>query len=153
MEDVQRVSEAACGLERLSATIRRLSSAMVSLDAYDRWGARTDEDHARAFQETQELGQASNEATAKLEALLARLRAEEPEAVAAWAAAHVRLREHFLEHLVEGPRNRTERFVAKEEIDAWKALATGEGGLVDENTFYVTLDPELYGALFPGVER
>lgn len=139
-----------CTLERLLARRRRLGSQLLSLDAYDRWGARSTEEKAQAAEETRELQAARAQVTAELEAMVEQLRGRRPEAIREWALAHIELLEHFVASLGAEAEDKlsTERFVAERERDEWGEVRDGALPYVEENVFYVHLDPERYRQLF-----
>ncbi len=89
--------------------------------------------------------------TADLRTLSEATRAISPEAVIAWAEAHVGLLERFIA-AHQGPEYSTSRFVAKEEIAEWKRVVAGEIPFVDENCSYVRLDPKDHLAIFGPLE-
>jgi hypothetical protein len=149
-EPTERRPDDVCALERLLARRRTLASQLLSLDAYDRWGARTAEDRARVAEETRELEAERVEVIAELEALVEGLRRERPAAVREWALAHIELLEHYVESLGADAEDKlsTERFVAEQEADKWGQVRDGTLPYVEENVFYVHLDPTLYRQLF-----
>lgn len=132
-------------LERLLRRRRELVSGLVSLDGYERWGARTPEDHAQAAAEGAELNRQLREVEGELTALVTRLRAEQPESVLRWAAAW---RELLLEYLRQVAPGSTEAFVAGGELHEWEKVSAGELAFVDQNSFYVRVDQALHARLF-----
>lgn len=139
------VSPAVQALERLLARRRQLVSGLVSLDGYERWGARTPEDHARASAEAGELDREKGQVEGELTALVERLRVQEPESVQRWAAGWRELLIEFLNRVAPGT---TEAFVAGTELEEWNKVARGEVDFVDQNTFYVQYDRALHARVF-----
>ncbi len=142
-------------LETLLAATREADSTLLSMDGYERWGAQhdTEEGRERMMREAQAASEARSTAIASLEALVARLRIEDPEAIARWADLHDVLLREFIEACGTDEGKSTSVFVAKEERDGWAAVKRGERAFVDENTFYVHVDPTRYHALFFGDDQ
>ena len=89
--------------------------------------------------------------TADLHTLSDTTRATCPDAVIAWAEAHIGLLERFIASH-QGPEHSTNRFVADGEIAEWKRVKAGEIPFVDENCSYVSLDPKDHLAVFGPLE-
>lgn len=137
-------------LETLLRTMRHAGGELLGLDAWDRWGSRGATDEERAdFQHTVTTQRAIlDKARDQLIDLVTQLRESSPDSVIAWATAHIALLESFAAAR-EGEESRsTEVFVAREEIDSWRSVRRGERSLVDENVFYIHLDPDAYRAAF-----
>lgn len=132
-------------LETLLARIRRSGGVLLNVDMWERWGAghASDDERARVAADAEAAAQDRREAARGLDALVARLRVEAPDAVAAWADAHDALLAAFL----EGCADSTGRFVAEQERAAWAEVRRGERAWVEENVFYVSIDPARYRAL------
>ena len=140
-------------LETLLARKRRADAVLLSMDGYDRWGRDQDTAESRARMDT-EMTRATAEreaATTGLRAEIARLRAERPEAIDRWIDLHVGLLRAFLEANPEpqaGSHAATAAHVARQEIEAWRAVGRGERALVDENVYYLQPDPARYREAF-----
>lgn len=140
-------------LETLLAKIRHANASLLDIDMWDRWGRQ--HSSAQEIAEREAHGdRCAAERTAlreRLTALVAKLRAEQPEAVAAWADAHDAFLAAFVEESTrpDSPsRDSTALFVAKQEREGWAAVKRGELAFVDENCFYITIDRNRYRALF-----
>lgn len=142
----ERVPDAACELERRLLRRRAIDRELLTLDAFSRWGPRDEAKQADARAEGARLADEERAIDAELEARVKQLRTEDPAAVEAWASAHQRLLDHFLEGLTEAQR--TERSVAEKERAAWGRVARGKKALVDQNTYFVRYDEALFEALF-----
>lgn len=141
----RRVPPAAVELERLLARRRALASGLLSLDMYDRWGARSDEDHRRTRDEMATLDAEQAAVVARLEARVAELRTADPEAVIRWAEAHLALLDAFL---ARAQPDSTEAFVARGERQAWEEVRAGTRARVEENVYFVAPERALYAELF-----
>ena len=129
-------------LETLLGRKKQLTSLLISLDAYRRWGNGSDpEFEAFATRETAGFSRVEDELTA----LSKRIRARRVDIFEQWAHAHVELLEDYLTRVAE---DSTEAFVARKECDAWRAVVEGTLDFVDENPGYVKPDPETYQRLF-----
>jgi hypothetical protein len=87
----------------------------------------------------------------ELDALVTRLRHEDPDAVVRWAEAHETLLRAFIATCAGAAVNTTASTaasVAKEELQAWAAVRSGVQPFVRENTYYVQVDPNLHRTLF-----
>lgn len=133
-------------LETLLRDIRRSGGALLNVDMWDRWGSASasDEEKARVAADSLTAQRERSEAVQGLAALVARLRVEAPDALVAWADAH----DAFLAAFLEGCADSTGRFVAEKERAAWAEVRSGERAWVEENVYYVTIDPDRYRALF-----
>ena len=133
-------------LELLLARKRDARAVLFEHDMWDRYGSQhaSSEEIAerKARADTAEREHAAM--ISKLEALVENLRVTNPAAIAAWAAAHDRL----LVAVLAIPTDDTARFVATAERTAWAEVARGERAFVDENVFYIKLDPALYRESF-----
>ena len=140
-------SERVRELEKLLAKIRNAGTISLNFDMWERWG----EQHATPEQAEAmraEFARATSDreaATAALEALVAKTRAEAPAEIAAWADAHDQYLAAFLE---ECKPDDTGAFVAKRERAEWAEVRSGTRTFVDENVFYVTDNPHRYRRLF-----
>ncbi len=133
--------------------MRHASGALLGLDMWSRWGSRgaTDEEWREYEATTAEHSRQHVEAAEQLTALVTELRTSSPVSVEAWADAHRELLEAFILECGDDESRSTAAFVAQEEWDAWGRVRDGELSYVDENSFYVSVDPERYRAAF-GVE-
>ena len=133
-------------LESLLARKRVAGAVLLDHDMWDRYGSQ----HAaseEAAERTARAATAEREHAAtvhKLEALVEKLRATNPAAISAWAAAHEQLLVAFLAATTDD----TARLVATGEQAAWAEVARGERAFVDENYFYIKFDRALYRELF-----
>lgn len=139
--------DAAVAMERLLLRRRELSSQLLGLDAFERWGPKSGPEYEETMRTLDAADAAHRKVTAELEALSARTRAAEPAALQAWAEAKIALLEAFIA-ATPGEAASTCRHVAKEEIAGWRQVAAGERAFVDENTFYVQVDRDQHAALF-----
>lgn len=132
-------------LERMMKLRRESGSALITADAYERWGPKDQpEQAATIFGAADEAANVMRETESALEARIGALRASQPEVIAAWVAAHQALLDEFLERTDD----RVAASVAKEEKRKWRAVLAGKASLVHQNTFYVHYDPVLYEELF-----
>jgi hypothetical protein len=140
-------------LESYMAVLRRCGNMSLNYDMWDRWGSVHASPEQRAEME-RGFGAAIAErveAVNALTALVAKLRAEAPESVAAWCDAHVAHLSSFIEECAKKPDDshaQTGKFTAEGELAGWAEVRRGERAYVDENFYYVSRDPELYRALF-----
>ena len=140
-------------LETLLAQKRRLGVELLSFDGYDRWGAQHDTPEHRAEMEA-DAARIGNEHAAvvdELGALVARLRTEDPGAIARWADLHGELLRAFVTTCAgaeAASHESTGVMVANEEIEGWAAVKRGDKPFVEENVYYVRVDPAQYVAAF-----
>ena len=140
------VPDAARELERMLVRRRAIDRELLTLDAFSRWGPKDEGEQAEARANGDRLAAEERAIDAELEARVKQLRAEHPEAVEAWASAHQRLLDHFLDGLTDAQP--TERSVAEKERAAWRRVAGGKKAFVDQNTYFVRYDEALFEALF-----
>jgi hypothetical protein len=138
----------AIALERLLARRRELSNILLNVEMFDRWGPKDGPEAERIFAEGAAAQAEMSEVTAKLEALSRETWARDPELVRAWAEAHRALLESFVATYADDPARSTGCFVAREELETWREVAEGKRPYVDENCYYVSVDPERHEALF-----
>ena len=133
-------------IEAHNKIMREASSILLSADAFERWGPKDDVEQAKAiFADADAASVRRSEAAAAIEALVQALRASEPEAVAAWADAHVELLDEYLGRI---DADTTEAFVANEEREKWARVKAGAIARFDQNGYYVRYSRELYAELF-----
>lgn len=144
------ISEEVRQLEILLARRRRLGGRLLEADTFDQRGPREGPDRdammARADQDEAEHLAVSKE----LEALVARLRREAPEAVRRWAEAHLTLLAEFIqqrEGAPDGSHDSIAISVAHREQEGWAEVWHFMRLYVDENFYYVRLDPARYREL------
>jgi hypothetical protein len=132
-------------LERLLVRRYQAGATLLDVDMYDRWGAAhgSPEEIAemadRAARANEEHQAVSRELAVRSRAL----RAEAPELIAVWCDAHEQLLTEFIASRGgDDSRERTERSVAAEERDGWRRVREGASDFVEENTFYVRVDPQ-----------
>jgi hypothetical protein len=138
-------------LEALLGRLRVLGSELFDLDAFDRWGPKSGPQYEQFIVDDVRAQSAHKATEAELGALVTRLRHDDPDAVVQWADAHDTLLRSFIATCTgaaENTRASTAAFVAKEELRAWAAVKSGAQPFVEENTYYVPVDPELHRALF-----
>jgi hypothetical protein len=133
-------------LETQLARIRQRNSSLLDIDMWDRWGRRhaSDQEIAERAANEKQCTADRAEAIETLLALVARLRGDHPDAIAAWADAH----QELLGAFIAEARDSTAVYVATQEREGWAAVKRGDKPFVDENTFYVSIDRERYRALF-----
>lgn len=137
-------------LETFLRTMRRTGSVLLQHDMWEHFASRhaSDEEnaaHAREFAKSKDL---YKEASAGLKKLVEELRSTSPESVRAWALAHYQILEDLIADY-EGVENRgTEAFVGREEQEKWMLVHDGKAEYVDENTFYISVNPERYKLAF-----
>ena len=146
-EDALRALEAALLRKR------RAGEILLDADGYDRWGAANDTPENRARMEAQAAAAEVERraAVADLESRVEELRRDAPDVVARWADLHDEYLRRFIESLGTPPESSfesTAKYVASEERDAWRAVKRGEKAFVDENVYYVNIDPARYTAVF-----
>jgi len=91
------------------------------------------------------------ECVAALNTEVARLRAERPAVIEAWADAHDAVLADFIARKANATGNSLDATgvsVADGERTKWAAVKRGELAFVDENGFYVHSDPGAYRAIF-----
>ena len=144
--------EALLQLETLLAQKRRTAAELLYFDAYDRWGAQHDSAEGRADVERHtEAAMAERAAVvAALESLVAEMRRDRSALLTRWSQAHDALLARFVERCQRNSEADTSTavFVANEERAQWSRVARGELPFVDENSYYVHIDPEDYASIF-----
>jgi hypothetical protein len=122
---------------------RRIGEKLFDMDAYEHWGASRDtpEGREKMHAEDTRLLAAHEQVVSELTALAERVRKDEPAVFARWTELHIA----YLRG-VEGKD--AAELVAKEERDAWAAVARGEKPFVEENVYYIKIDPVRYEAVF-----
>lgn len=126
---------------------------LLDFDMWDRWGSRhaSDEEKASYAARADAARSERTSAAQELDELVARLRVEAPEAIVAWADAHDAFLAAFVERCAAaapGSHASTGRFVAEQERAAWAEVRSGARAWVEENVYYVTIDPDRYRAVF-----
>ena len=139
------VPKAAQELEGLMARRRELSSILLNIDMYERWGNGSDDEMERVAADGHKYALEKDEILDRIEKTVARLRRDTPEAVAAWAKAHIELLEQCITRQKD---DSTQVFVAKQERQQWEEVIGGSRTYVQENVYYVHLDRDLYQSLF-----
>jgi hypothetical protein len=145
------MSDVVSSLERLLIRRRRVGAELVYLDGFDRWGPKSGPEFDANMKAAGELFAERSRVTTELRTLSDTTRATCPDAVIAWAEAHIGLLERFIASH-QGPEHSTNRFVADGEIAEWKRVKAGEIPFVDENCSYVSLDPKDHLAVFGPLE-
>lgn len=141
-----KVPSESATLEADAKQIRAAGSVLLYADAFDRWGPKDDDAQRQALErEVAEAEALRRAAIDRLERRVAELRARDPRAVEAWADAHVELLDDYLGRVAS---DSTEAFVAREERGKWLELRGGVGARVEQNTYYVRYDADLYQQLF-----
>jgi len=127
-------------LEELLRIEQRLGALRLDLDMMDRVGF-AGSDRLRYESEAQDLSRDEASRGTERAALVARLRAESPDAIAEWVDAHVsalraRLAQ-FERESAAGENRTTHAFVAREAIDEWEAFRRAERDDVRPNVYYI----------------
>ncbi len=130
----------AIALERLLIRRKDLAGILLNVDMYDRWGPKDGPEHAQMMADGAAAQRDHAAVTAELTALATATRAHSPDAMHAWAEAHIALLQRFIAAHPD-PSHDTARFVAQEESTAWHKVADGSLPFVDENCFYIHIDP------------
>jgi hypothetical protein len=130
-------------LERLLVRRYAASATLLDVDMFDRWGAAhaSEEQIAEMTRRATQAEAEYRETTTAIGASVRALRQEAPEIVATWADAHVQLLTELIAASGEDERASTTRFVADEERRAWGEVKAGTRDVVEENCFYVRVDP------------
>ena len=134
-------------LQQLLHRRRHQSGASLSMEMYERWGPRDKASQRKNAEEAARVAAEARAVEAELVERVRELRADDPDAVVAWARAHQDLLRRFL----DSTEDQTARYVANEELEHWQQVVDGTRDWVRGNTFYVRYDRERYAALFPGV--
>ncbi len=135
-------------MEGMMARRRLVSAWLLNLDGYERWGNASPEDMDRAWKDSG-ISPGEDEALDRqIAAALGALRKDDPEAVRAWAHAHVRLLEGFMGDLEVAGSTGTQRFVAAGERAQWLEVAEDGRDHVQENTYYVQVSRARHEAIF-----
>ncbi|HEX8792338.1 MAG TPA: hypothetical protein VF765_15395 [Polyangiaceae bacterium] len=130
-------------LERLLVRRYEAGAILLDVDMYDRWGAAhgSPEEQAEMADRGARANAERQEVSRELAVRSRALRAEAPELIDAWCDAHEQLLTEFIASREDDERQRTEKFVASEERDGWRRVRAGTSDFVEENTFYVRVDP------------
>lgn len=131
--------DAVIALERLLVRRYELSRILLDTDAFDRWGQKDSPEAERIYAEGDRARVEYDDLTSRLTALSQETWARDPALVRAWAEAHVDLLERFIAAHPDASDS-TSRFVANEELVAWREVAAGTRPFVDENCYYVHVD-------------
>lgn len=140
--ETPRVPPATVALERLLRQRMLFGNNLLNLDFQERWGSEAQK--AEAAREARRLDGKARQVAARLAKLSRETRAEQPEAIAAWAAAHTELLDRFLADTDDD----VARNVARSERAEWAEVAAGTRSYVERNVFYVRYDEELARQLF-----
>ncbi len=136
---------AALAIEALLRERRALSSELLNLDAYERWGGGGDSEmNARLASGEANRRYADCEQRSKSALAGADLFTR-----ASLADAHIFLLQIFIEECEkkDAKAHSTAIFVAKGEIRLWSEYKAGERDDVEQNIFYVHYDAARYAAL------
>lgn len=119
------------------------SAALLDVDTFERWGAAhaSPDQIAEMTARAQRAEAEHRETSAALRERVRALRQAAPELVAAWADAHAQLLTELIAASGDDPAASTTRFVADEERRAWGEVRAGTRDFVEENCFYVHIDP------------
>jgi hypothetical protein len=137
----------AVALERLLQRKQVLANALLNVEMFDRWGPKEGPEFERMMREGGEFRVEFERTVAALRELATRAQVEEPDTMKVWAEAHITLLTRFIEANPEESAS-TGRFVAKEEIAAWREVAAGSRPFVDENCYYIRIEPALHASIF-----
>ena len=130
----------ALALERLLIRRKELAGALLNVDMFDRWGPKDGPEYDRMMADGAAAQRDHSAVTAELTALATATRERAPDAMRAWAEAHIDLLKRFIDTHADASDD-TARFVAREESTAWHKVASGDLPFVDENCFYIHIDP------------
>lgn len=119
-----------------------LGNTLLNLDMQSRWGSK--EQKAEASRLATKYAAEADQVNADMKALSAQTRITDPDAVAAWANAHIALLDRFLTDTDDA----TARNVAATERKEWQEVASGTRPFVRRNVFYVNYDKDLAAELF-----
>lgn len=144
------VPAAAIALERLLVRRRELAVILLNADMFDRWGPKEGPECDAMMAAGAAAQKEHAEVTVQLRAQAIATGADEPDAVRAWAVAHVDLLERFIKACADDPDLRTSGGVAADELRGWREVATGASPFVDENCYYVRVDPAEHARWFGG---
>ncbi len=137
----------ALALERLLIRRKELAGNLLNVDMYDRWGPKDGPEHAQMMADGATAQREHAAVTAELTALATATRARAPDAMRAWADAHLALLQRFIDTHPDASDD-TARFVARQESTAWHKVASGDLPFVDENCYYIHIDPAHHAELF-----
>jgi hypothetical protein len=148
------VPDAARELERLLLRRHALNNILLNVDMFDRWGPKSGPEYEQMMADGAQAQGEQQEVTRRLAALSVETWQRDPDAIRAWATAHIDLLERFIAGHAGDTQHDTAVFVAREEIAAWREVAAGARPYVEENVFYVRVDPlrhaEWFGELRGG---
>ncbi len=137
-------------LETLLRRIRDANACLGSFDGWDRWG-RSSADAAQVKQMEDDAAAAQRDlaaATAAIEALVATLRAEAPQEIAAWADAHDALLAGYLaSEDAHGPYAESAAQAANEARAEWADVKAGKRSYSEQGTYAETRDKARYREL------
>jgi hypothetical protein len=137
-------------LETLLRTIRHAGNVLLNIDMWDRWGSQhaSEEEKAQYGADAGEAMTTQARAKGELERLVTRTRSEAPTEIEAWADAHDKFLAAFIADCTKEGKDETAAFVARGEREQWAQVRSGTLLYVDENVYYVTIDPVRYRELF-----
>jgi hypothetical protein len=135
-------------LETWLAKIMGAGSAQVNVEMWERYGEQhaTDAERAEMRNAVADANREMEQATAVLEALVRKLREEDPLALEAWILAH----EEYLDTLIdeyEAKGDEDRLFDARRQREEWGEVRAGERAFINVN-HGVETRTELYRKLF-----
>jgi hypothetical protein len=141
-------------LQTLLGRITNANACLGSFDGWDRWG-RSSSDEAQTKAMEDEAAAAQRDlaaATAELEALVAKLRTEAPQEIAAWADAHDALLAAYLaSEDAHGPYAESAAQAASQARAEWAEVKAGTRTYSEQGVYAETRDKARYRELL-GVE-
>lgn len=146
-----RPTAAVTALEVELVRIRDAKSTLLDVEMRERYASRDPEAEAEMTRDATSARTSQRDAEEKLVALVARLRIEDPGAIASWVERHVALLEEVIAahaNAEAGSREQVTLGVAEEERAAWREVLAGRRTHVEENVFYVPRPRERVRELF-----
>lgn len=136
-------------LEHHLERLRYAKCGHTNFDMWEHFGASvsSDEERAKMYAERDECNRIYDESKAAIEALVGRLRTEEPHVVEAWVDAHDRLL-MWLEEVFTKNEDTTNAFMAEQDRVEWAKVLRGELAVVNERVYYGEQAMEPYRELF-----
>lgn len=145
------VSDQVRQLETHLAELRVAGAFLLDQDTWERFGRAhaSDQEIAERTHRERHMIERRDASIAALDALVPTLRETDPQAIIAWAEAHLALLDHFIATTTtQAAPDAVAVGVAKQERAGWDAVKRGEQPYVDGNSFFIRFDRELYRALF-----
>src|SRR5579859_5251817 len=137
-------------LESLKARMRTLGRRSLDFEMWDRYGraSASEADRARMEADGARDMEQRRATERELESLVTKLRVEAPDAIVAWADAHLDLLAAFIDRCAKAKDDdrdaATGRMVAEEERAQWADVRRGTRSFAHENVVHVHVDAERY---------